>query len=101
MKNIIHRQTELCSDFDVNKLCSIDTEVMDAPTKPLIHQAARFLFIQKGRAILKIQGQDYEIKSQDAVAIFPYEITEVVSVEEDVQMYIVKYKFDILNLLVN
>lgn len=101
MKNIIHRQTELCSDFDVNKLCSIDTEVMDTSTKPLIHQAARFLFIQKGRATLKIQGQNYEIKSRDAIAIFPYEITEVISVEEDVQMYIVKYKFEILNLVIN
>ena len=101
MKNIIRRQTEECSDYDMDRLCSIDTEVMDGKTKPLIHQAARFLIIQKGKCVLRIQGSDYKIEKQSVVALFPYEITEVVSVEESIQMYIVKYKYDILNMLIN
>ncbi len=101
MKNIIHRQTEACSDFDMNRLYSIDTEVINARTKPLIHQAARFLIIQKGKGVLRIQGRDYNIGKQCVVALFPYEITEIISVKESIQMYIIKYKYDILNMLMN
>lgn len=101
MKNIIHRQTEACSDFDISRLCSVDTDVISGATKPLIHQAARFLLIQKGKALLKIQERNYEIRAQCAVAVFPYEITEVISVEESLQMYIVRYKFDIMSMLIN
>lgn len=99
MKNIIQRQSESISVFDINKLCSIDTEVVEAATSPLIHQSARFLFIQEGRAVLKIQGKNYEINKQNVVMIFPWEITEIISVTETLRFRIVKYKSDILSLI--
>lgn len=99
MKNIIHRQSDLYSGFDINKLCSIDTGVIDSPTKPLIHQRARFLFIQEGRAVLKIQGKDYKISRHCVAMIFPWEITEVIAVDEAIQFNILKYTFDIVYML--
>lgn len=99
MEKIIHRQTGSISLFDINKLCSIDTDIIDSPTKPLIHQTARFLFIQEGRAVIRIQGCDYEIYKQCVVLIFPWEISEVTVVDEALQYSIVKYKSDVLNLL--
>ena len=99
MKQVIQRQSEYCSIFDVQKFCSVDTEVILEPTKPLIHQAARFLFIRDGRATLRIQGRDYALSKGSVAMIFPWEITEVTAVETPIQYDIVKYNFDIVNFL--
>ena len=38
-------QDQFCSSYDKRKLCSFDIEYIDTPTKPLIHQAARYITV--------------------------------------------------------
>jgi AraC-like DNA-binding protein len=97
MSDVIKVQTGYTSIFDVQKLCSIDNEVIASPTKPLIHQAARFLFIKEGKGIIKIQGKEYTLSKGRIAAFVPWEITEVVQVTEAIQYAILKYNYDILN----
>lgn len=49
MPDIIQMQSMARSRLDQSKLASFDQEVIEAPTRPLIHQEARFLLIRKGR----------------------------------------------------
>lgn len=97
MGDIIKVQAGCCSVFDVQKLCSVDNEVIELPTKPLIHQAARFLFIKEGKGIIKIQGKEYRLSKGKIASFVPWEITEVVEVTETIQFVILKYNYDILN----
>lgn len=97
MADIIKMQTVNCSNIDQSRLCSLDLEVIDSPTMPLIHQSARFLLINQGKGTIKIQNIEYELKENSLVAILPWEISEVTSVEEPLQYYLLIYKFDILN----
>ena len=97
MANIIEMQTVNCSNLDQSRLCSLDLEVIESPTMPLIHQSARFLFINRGKGTIKIQNIECELKENSLVSILPWEISEVTAVEEPLQYYLLVYKFDILN----
>lgn len=76
---------------DTQYLCSLDNEVISEKTPPLIHQSARFLFIRSGKGTLQIQGQDYQLTEGSVAMIFPWEITQVTSVEQTLSYTIVKY----------
>ena len=54
MPDIIQMQSMARSRLDQSKLASFDQEVIEAPTRPLIHQEARFLLIRKGRGEMSI-----------------------------------------------
>ena len=45
MKDLAAMQSFERSRLDRSKLCSFDNETIEAPTAPLIHQEARFLYI--------------------------------------------------------
>lgn len=100
MAHIIEIQSSARSKWDKSKLCSFDTEVIDSPTKPLIHQEARFLFVNKGKGIIVIQGKEYELKPGAFVAILPWEISEVTEVESPLQYYLLIYHFDAISQLI-
>lgn len=100
MSKIIRMQSFFRSSQDQSKLCSFDREVIEAPTAPLIHQEARFLFIRNGSGIIKIQNKPYRLSSNTIIAIFPWQITEVTEVDKTLQYYLVIYNLDTLNRLV-
>ncbi len=75
-------QDQYCSSYDKRKLCSYDIEFIDGPTKPLIHQTARFWYFLKGKGNLVVEGVDYPIKEDTLVAILPWEATEINEVSE-------------------
>jgi AraC-like DNA-binding protein len=93
-------QTFSRSSQDLSKLCSFDQEVIEAPTAPLIHQEARFLFIKDGSGTINIQNKRYDLTPNTIVAIFPWQITEVTEVREALQYYLVIYNLDTLNRMV-
>ena len=62
MGKIVPIQNGYCSNLDYRRICSIDTEVIDTPTTPLIHQMSRFWLINEGQGILKLQDREYELK---------------------------------------
>lgn len=81
MGKIVPIQNGYCSNLDYRRICSIDTEVIDTPTTPLIHQMSRFWLINEGQGILKLQDREYELKPGTIVSILPWQISDVIQVD--------------------
>ena len=94
MPDIIQMQSMARSRLDQSKLASFDQEVIEAPTRPLIHQEARFLLIRKGRGEMSIQSRPYRLEPGSLVAVLPWQITTVTAVEEPLQYYLLVYHLD-------
>lgn len=92
-------QTGLVSEVDRGRLCSFDYEVIDKPTKALMHQAARFLFIKHGRGVMNIDGKDYSIVPNTIVSITPWEITDVTEVDVPFQFIRIVYDYSYINAI--
>lgn len=97
MKRISELQTQYSSIFDKRKICSYDIEQIFEPTHPIMHQGSRFLFFTKGKGTIRINEIPYEIKPNSCIAIVPWEISEVIEVEEPMQFIKVIYNFNFLN----
>ena len=94
MKSTIALQPIVRSQLDKSRLCSFDPEVINAPTKPLIHSNSRFWLIRAGKATLQLQEKTYAIGQGDLVAILPWQISQITAVEEPLQYALVAYHFD-------
>ena len=90
-------QDQFCSSYDKRKLCSFDIEYIDTPTKPLIHQAARYLFFTKGHGSMTVDSKSYEIRPHTFVAILPWESTEVTAVDAPLEFFKIIYNSDFIN----
>lgn len=97
MPDIIQIQSMARSRLDQSKLASFDQEVIESPTKPLIHQEARFLLVRKGSGDMTIQSRSYHLQPGTLVAVLPWQITTITSVEEPLQYYLLVYHLDTLN----
>lgn len=97
MPDIIQIQSMARSRLDQSKLASFDQEVIEAPTKPLIHQEARFLLVRKGSGEMTIQSRSYHLQPGTLVAVLPWQITTITSVGEPLQYYLLVYHLDTLN----
>lgn len=85
------------SESDRSKICSIDNEVIEEPTKALIHQAARFLYFKRGYGVICIDGKDYKILPNTLIAIIPWEISDVIEVAAPLQFIKVIYDYSYIN----
>lgn len=97
MPNIIQIQSMVRSRLDQSKLVSFDQEVIDAPTRPLIHQEARFLLIKKGRGVINVQSKPCPLAPGTVLAVLPWQITQVTEITEPLQYYLLVYHLDSLN----
>lgn len=84
------------SEFDPASICSFDYEAIERPTKPLIHQAARFLYVKKGSGTISIDNVDYAVASNTLIAITPWQISEITEVRETLQLIKVVYDYQYL-----
>ncbi len=100
MKDTIKMQSQFVSDYDQHAVCSLDVELIEEPTKPLIHQMSRFLYINEGRGKIRLQGRVYVLKPGTLVSILPWQTTDVFEVEEPLQYFLLKYYFDGVNRIV-
>lgn len=98
--DIVGMQSQYRSNYDRSSICSFDVEVIEAPTKPLIHQMSRFLLFKEGKGHLKLQGQSYELKPGTMVSILPWQTSDVYEVTEPLQFYLLKYYFDGVNNII-
>lgn len=89
-------QENRASESDPALLCSFDYEAIQAPTRPLIHQAARFWFFRRGEGVLEIDGKPQPIHPGTLVAISPWQITEVTEVSEALSFEKVIYNYSYL-----
>lgn len=97
MSKLATWQEGYASSQDRGKFCSFDYEVIEAHTKALMHQAARFLYFKKGKGIIDIDGVQYKIIPNTLIAITPWEITNVIQVVETMQLIKIVYDYSYLN----
>ena len=90
-------QDARASASDPAVICSFDYEAIDKPTRAIIHQAARFLYVKRGRGKLVIDGEEYALQPNALVAITPWKITDTVEVAETLQFIKVIYDYSYLN----
>lgn len=97
MEKNISIQTIYCSDKDCSQFCNLYVETIDAPTKPLLHQTSRFWFFTKGRGIFTLQDKKYNICPGTLVSVLPWQVSQIICVDEPLQYYLLAYYFDNLN----
>lgn len=90
-------QDSWTSETDPAVICSFDYEAIQEPTKPLIHRAARFLYIKRGSGVISVDGVEYALKPNTLVAITPWKISEITAVGETLQFMKVVYDFQYLS----
>ena len=90
-------QEQFCSSYDKRKLCSYDIELISGPTKPLIHQSARFWLFKKGEGTILINGNHYNVKENSFAAILPWDTTTIVEVVKPLQIIKVIFNLDLLS----
>ena len=96
MQKLARMQDGAACEMDSSVICSFDYEAVQAPTKPLIHQAACFLYIKKGNGVIAIDGTDYPIRPNTLIAITRWQISEITEVTETLQMMKVVYDYQYL-----
>lgn len=90
-------QDNLAASRDPAAICTFDYEAIQAPTKPLIHQSARFIYIKRGKGTIEIGGVAYDIKPNMLVAVAPWSITEITQVEQTLQFMFIVYDYHYIN----
>ena len=90
-------QDNLAASSDPAAICSFDYEAIQAPTKALIHQAARFLYFKRGRGVIEIGGVEYEVKPDTLIAITPWKISEITAVDQTLQFIRIVYDYQYVN----
>lgn len=89
-----------CSRADYSQICRVVTEVIDAPTTPMIHQMSRFWLFTGGRGTIVLQDRPYPVSAGSLVSVLPWQISDVVSVEEPLRYDLLTYYFDNVNMAV-
>lgn len=97
MKQTATIQDNLSAVIEPATVSYFDYEAIQFPTKALIHQSARFLYIKQGRGTFVIGGVEYEIKPNMLIAITPWKITEITAVEHTIQLMLLVYDYQYLN----
>lgn len=100
MAKNISIQNVYCSDEDFSEFCSLYVETIDAPTKPLLHQTSRFWFFTRGTGALTLQDKEYAIRPGTLVSVLPWQVSEIIRVNEPLQYYLLAYYFDNINNII-
>lgn len=90
-------QDNLSAIIEPATVSSFDYEAIQAPTKALIHQSARFIYIKQGKGTFVIGGVEYEIKPNMLIAITPWKITEITAVKQTIQLMLLVYDYQYIN----
>ena len=90
-------QDARASASDPAVICSFDYEAIEKPTRAIIHQAARFLYVKGGGGTIFIDGEEYPLRPNTLIAITPWKITDMVEVTETLQFIKVIYDYAYLN----
>ena len=94
MKQTIALQTPGRSDLDQSSLFSFDQFTAARPTAPVIHRDARFLLVRSGSGVIRLQGREYPLSAGSLAAILPWQISEIVRVDEPLACSVIAYHYD-------
>lgn len=93
-------QSPLLSNKGLGFLCSFDIEVDEGPTKALLHQQARFLYIVEGKGVIQIQGQDFPLEKGMMVALMPWQYSIITHVDRPLHYYKIVFHFELINNII-
>lgn len=100
MKKAIHIQDVYCTNNDYARICNVTEETIDAPTVPLIHQMSRFWLVAEGRGTVRLQDRAYTLRPGALVSVLPWQISDVIQVDEPLRLYVLAYYFYSINTAV-
>ena len=92
-------QDSWTSETNPISFCSFDFEAIEKPTKALMHQAARFMYFNKGVGKIKVDGVEYDIKPHTLCAITPWKITDIIDVRDTLHLNLVIYDYQFINTM--
>lgn len=78
-------------------LITLDLQTDFAPTRPLLHKESRFLYVLSGQAKIKIQNKIYTMEEGDLLALNPWQISEIIEVDDHISYYLLIYKYELFN----
>lgn len=93
-------QSSLLSNKGLGSLSSFDIEIDEHPTKALLHQQARFLYIIKGKGVIQVQGRDFPLEKGMMVCLMPWQYSIITQVEEALHYYRIIFHFDLINNII-
>ncbi len=94
MINSIPIQSLHTSDSMNDLLCDFNVEVFLKPTSPLIHPMSRLWLVNEGKGSVLINNKKYILSKGSLVSVLPWQITDIVSVKEPLQFYVVEYHYE-------
>lgn len=78
-------------------LITLDLQTDFFPTRPLLHKESRFLYVLSGQAKIKIQNKIYTMEEGDLLALNPWQISEIIEVDDHISYYLLIYKYELFN----
>ncbi|WP_054252699.1 AraC family transcriptional regulator [Neofamilia massiliensis] len=78
-------------------LITLDLQTDFSPTRPLLHKESRFLYVLSGQAKIKIQNKIYTMEEGDLLALNPWQISEIIEVDDHISYYLLIYKYELFN----
>lgn len=90
-------QESWTSGINPLSFCAFDFDAIEKPTKALVHQAARFMYFNKGRGKIKIDGVEYDILPHTLCAITPWKVTDIIDVRDTLHLNLIVYDFQFFN----
>lgn len=91
MQDTVEVQQQYGSRTDIYKIASFDYEVIEEKKRPILHQEARFLYVNKGKGKIRINEKEYTVKENTLISVAPWDYTEIPEVKETFQYYLLVY----------
>lgn len=82
-----------------NNIATYEQQCDVAPTSPLLHQTARFLYIREGEGTIKIKQEQYKIHRDCLVVLMPWQVSEIVEVKTPLFYDLITFNFTFLDYL--
>lgn len=89
------------SYIQLNRSISIVTKLIDKPEDKKLHTDYRFIFVISGNAKILLNEKEYNIKANDLLYITPYSITEIISLDEELNFLVLSYNKMYISKIIN
>lgn len=96
----IQIQEQFQEFIDDNHVFVFDVQNDVKPTDPLLHKYSRFLYILEGKGKININKKVYDLKPDTIIQISPWQMSEIIEVEEELVYYLLVYNFNLVNFYV-
>lgn len=86
---------------ETKRILGIRTQIIDEKINNKLHTEYRFAFVKTGKATIKINKSEYEIKKGDLLIITPWSISEFLEIKETLCLIIVDYSKTYITRIIN